>query len=379
MFKFLQRKNLRGSEGLERRSFHNPYFPREPKIRSGVTDRWTYAGIGALLTLGAVYLLLIADFFALSSVTIQGNQIISNDEIQKQVNTVLDQKILGIFKRRNFWLFNAKVANAQIRDAIQSEIALAEIQTKKKFPRSIVIQVEERIPSLIFTSKNQSYSIDLDGFISQNIALADANEHFPRIFDQNERTVKIGEQVMHPDLISWLFEIRQIIPEQTPFHIESFEFPGVKCSEKVVTSRKKSQKEIEDEQEVRVQENELRLIQERLQEGEISVTESIEFLQRLSDEPTSDSLDSQPDQNADESETAIIEYKTEKKPASCDYLNVIDELHVKTSEGPRLYLDHGQSLNRQIHNLRAVLKEKIQDPKVVQYIDLRFQDRVYYH
>lgn len=54
------------------------------------------------------------------------------------------------------------------------------------------------------------------------------------------------------------------------------------------------------------------------------------------------------------------------------------EIHLTTSEGWQLYFDRTENPDRQLDNLILVLDEKIQDRGVLEYIDLRFGDRIYY-
>jgi len=52
-------------------------------------------------------------------------------------------------------------------------------------------------------------------------------------------------------------------------------------------------------------------------------------------------------------------------------------VQVKTNKGYDIYFDNQEDLDRQLANLNLVIKEKIKDKKI-NYIDLRFKDRVYY-
>jgi cell division septal protein FtsQ len=54
------------------------------------------------------------------------------------------------------------------------------------------------------------------------------------------------------------------------------------------------------------------------------------------------------------------------------------ELKAVTTEGWEIYFDANKDLEAQLNNLKMVLDQKIKDRNALQYIDLRFGNRVYY-
>lgn len=351
----------------------NPYFPRHQPEQDGKKDRWAILGIIGLLICGSLYAGLVSNFFNVT-VTIRGNQWIPTERIQEQVDAVLQQKVVGMFSRKNFWLFNPETANAQIEEHIQSDLAIAELETRKKFPRTIIIEVRERIPSLYWLSGSRIYTMDLDGIITQELPAVDPLKPFPKIVDDNKRAVRLKDQMINPDLITWIFELHSIIPQQSLFTIEAYHVPAVACSKTTTITKKQTREELDSQNKSQSEEEKLRSIQEKLRAGEINITESLELIQRSQGE--GESIANDPEEG--EKPETVITYETRREPKPCAYTDVIDEVQVKTSQGPALYFDHQRSVADQMTSLQLVINEKIEQPETLQYIDLRFSDRVYY-
>jgi hypothetical protein len=62
----------------------------------------------------------------------------------------------------------------------------------------------------------------------------------------------------------------------------------------------------------------------------------------------------------------------------CDYATVTRDISVVTQQGVAIYFDTSLDLELQLNHLKQVLSSDIDDVSTIEYIDVRFTDRVYY-
>lgn len=364
--------------------FNNPYFPnknkpepnKEPRsFKSWIfkKDGWAYLGI-LLLIFGSIgYLTFGTSYFIITNISVSGNENITTNEVTTIINNHLNQNRLFILPRKNYIFFNTNKATQVLEQEINNKFALESLSINKKWSNTIEIQLKERIPGLIWASNEEYHFIDLEGVVSQKIDnIEEQKQNFPIIYDKNNAPLEENKQVITKELINFIFEIEDKIPQISKLEIESYNIPEITCQEQQYRAEKIIKQEIEETEDEEVKDQK-REILEQYNQGEISIDESLSMLEDVKKQEKSSS-----NSNTNSEDEELIKWEAVYIPKDCDYIKVNNEINITTKQGYEIYFDNNIDLDGQLNNLNMVLNQKIDNPENLQYIDLRFSDRVYY-
>lgn len=104
-------------------------------------------------------LMLYLPFFQINTVTINGLRLISHDEIQNYINDKYIKS--GYWPKNNYFLVNPKKISADIA----SKYAVNKVEIKKIFSHEIQINIEEKITSIIYDNGQNYYLLDGEGTV----------------------------------------------------------------------------------------------------------------------------------------------------------------------------------------------------------------------
>ncbi len=366
-----------------RTRLNNPYFQREetPRIDKDFKkwflngEGWVYAGI-IIIIFGALgYLAFGSGFLTVNNIQIQGTENLSQEEIQGLAQETLDSKFLKLIPLNNYLTFRPVKVEAAIYDNLENQFALESLEVAKKFPHTVEISIKERVPGLTWVAdKNEFYYIDPEGVISQSIpAEEDLDENYPKIYDPNKVEVELDQQVVSEELVNFVLQVENKLPQETHLEIESYNIPQIQCQEKEYIMERVFAEEIAGEENLETK-NKKKDIQEKFKSGEIDVDESLELLENINNQDP----ESPDEGNKKEDKPEAVVWDVVYNPVDCDFVAINSEINITTTEGFEIYCDSKLDLDMQINNLNSVLNEKIDDSAQINYIDLRFPDRVYY-
>ena len=173
--KFKPQKKSGGLFGFFRnknnvKSFNNnaaePSFIRKTNIGNAARERAQISlrKIIMLSSLGAVVitwlaLMLYLPFFQINTVTINGLRLINHDEIQNYINDKYIKS--GYWPKNNYFLVNPKKISADI----SSKYAVNKVEIKKIFSHEVQINIEEKITSIIYDNGQNYYLLDSEGTV----------------------------------------------------------------------------------------------------------------------------------------------------------------------------------------------------------------------
>jgi len=179
------------------RKYRKPY--RIKKKKSIFGNRFFWLGILILVIFsGIFYLICFHSFFQIKEIKISGNQKVLIEEIQKIIEEKINQKIL-FFNSKSIFLANF----GEIKKEILKNFPLVdEINLKRKFPNTILVQVKERKPIAIFNQADKNFFIDKEGII------------FERLLEVDPKMLKIKNLILTADLElgEKVMEKEQLIP-----------------------------------------------------------------------------------------------------------------------------------------------------------------------
>ncbi|MFH1536620.1 MAG: FtsQ-type POTRA domain-containing protein [Patescibacteria group bacterium] len=339
-------------------------------------DGWAWLIIVLIVVGGGLTFLFATPFFKINEINLNGNNHISSEELNNIINKYKNSKSLLIFPRNNYIFFNEKKLQNIITENIQNKFALESISITKKLPNKININISERIPGLIWQSGSQKYLLDITGFPTEEFSKQEnqKEEEYPKITDQNEKPVEIGQQVISEDLISFVLDLDQTFPQKTNLEIKEYFIPEIQCQEKVYRAEKILAEEIDETEDVETK-NKKKEILEQYNAGELDVEESLDLLDEIKREEKKNKESKSPDEDSSDE---FIEWRTYYEPVECDLVKINTEINILTANNFAIYLDSSHDLDKQLENLNSILLEIVDNKENLNYIDLRFQDKVYY-
>jgi cell division septal protein FtsQ len=201
-----------------RKKEKNKIWKRNPKIYSGAPKRdiqgektrfsrflfWVLF----LSFLGVcVYILLFSPFLEIETVAVEGNKAIPTEDIVEKVNEAMAGKYFNYFSKRNFFLASKKEINQKLKNDF-NRLEISSIE--KKFPKALLIKVQERQPELVWCSGGVCYLVDKNGFIYAGANATDEElnqSRFLVIIDESARPIEIKKSVIDSDFILYIKEI----------------------------------------------------------------------------------------------------------------------------------------------------------------------------
>ena len=337
-------------------------------------DGWVWLTIFFIIFSGGVVLTFFTPFMEISEVKIEGNKNIAYEELDGIINNYLGSNKLFIFPKKNFLFFGAEEAQAQVRENLNNQFALEDIDIIKNFPDNIEVRVLERIPGLLWISDNKKYLLDINGIPSEELQNKEDEGKYPHIIDKNKKPIQTGKQVISKDLVDFILILNKTFEEKTGLKIREYSIPQVQCQEKVYVAEKILTEEVEEEDDEKLKEKKKEILKQ-YNTGKITIEESLEKLEQVKKDSNKEK---NKNKNQDDSADEFIQWQTVYEPVECDLVKVNSEINILVEDDYEIYFDSKLDLDMQINNLKNVLKETIDDPKAIDYIDLRFPDRVYY-
>jgi len=163
-----------------------------------------------LLILVILWVMLYSPYFRIREVVIEGNTLVSNDEIIKSVQT-----------GGNIFRFNILEAKKAI---MKNSPAIEDVAIYRGIPNALKIVVLERKPTVVWQTQDRYYLIDDAGIADQEVVAAQSTELL-HILDQKNLGVKVGNQIVSPSFIVFAKKINEKFFEFTNIKVTGFQVP----------------------------------------------------------------------------------------------------------------------------------------------------------
>jgi hypothetical protein len=274
-----------------------------------------YGFLAIVLILGLGYFLLYSDRFEIKNIDVSGTRNIRADDIKSIAESQIAERRFLIFKQRNLFAFSKK----ELTEKINDKYVLDDLRINKDLPGSLKIEIKEKISLVIWVSNNRYYNLDSNG-----IAISE-------ILNLNKsKSTKNKTQ------------------EETAPEPEFFDIKPLNSGELIDNREISSFPLIFDETN-----NEVVLGQSVISSDMISIILNL---------------------NKKIPEKINISVNSFKIPELGSR-----EVKIVTNEKWEIYFDTNKDIEMQLNNLKLTLDEKIKGNRSsLQYIDLRFGNRVYY-
>ena len=165
--------------------------PVKRRLSVGMVPR--RAVIIMVLLLGAGYGL--KQLFTLNDVLITG------PGASVQTRTVAGQALDAAWTQRNAVTFDEARLS---RDMLKLDPSIKSAQASLRWPHGVSVKVALKLPSLGWTTGNQSYLLDHDGTI---IGPLPTGQTLPVVIDQSNLPVQLGQRVASPQFVSFVKDI----------------------------------------------------------------------------------------------------------------------------------------------------------------------------
>lgn len=260
-----------------------------------------------------------SSFFKLDSITIEGLQRIKEDEIKETIKGILDFKSLNILPQSSYFTANTE----DVCNILKERFPIEKIIVQKKFPDKLSVIIEEKISTVIYDSGEYYSYIDLTGKVVEVIRKV-GDDEWSIVTQVTTSTNEMGEIETHEEIIE-----KNHNPDIKSAMAQMGNYP-------IVYYKKEGELQINDQ---------------IFSDFEIkTIIEWFNLLTKATDIPL---------------KYFIVE-------------DVHKELNIKTYEGWFIKSRLGFSAQTQTEKLLSVLREGEINRAQLQYIDLRYPDRIYW-
>lgn len=126
--------------------------------------------LGTLIWLG--YFVFFTPFFMLSEIKIVGHRETGEQEFLKVIGDFLNSRRYWIFFQKNFFILD----EAGLGESLNNKFVLSKLEISKKFPKKLNIQLKERVSVLNLCLEDNCYKIDYSGQVTTRLNKGELDE-----------------------------------------------------------------------------------------------------------------------------------------------------------------------------------------------------------
>ncbi|MFH1366618.1 MAG: hypothetical protein ABIH38_01360 [Patescibacteria group bacterium] len=339
---FRKRRTVKGF-AAPKRVFKNPFFSRENFSDVLFRTLKIHYGLIILLTFGLLYLIFFSEIFQIRFIVVKGAVKVPAETIESYVREELSGQRLGFLPQSNYFFLDEKSVREKVREKIQATIGLEEYSLDKRFPRTVSVRLKETIPSLTWKTGSDYYYLDKSGIVAQSVAEEEVDKNFPLIEDLNNLLTAPQEQTVSPQWLASIPEITKDLGDNN-LAFDHFLVPVVRCYSPELP--------VSTDEEITLNAN-----------GNLNENTNAEI-----DDNENLNLNLNDNINASAPECRLK-----------DELKKLTRIDVLMKDGYQIYLATDRNIAVQINNLNLVLTTKLKGKtSTLKYIDLRFDNRIYY-
>jgi hypothetical protein len=162
----------------------------------------------------SLYIFFLSSFLQIDMISVEGNESISAEDIQKSASEALQGNYFKYFAKSNFLLEKNDAVARKLKNDFNR---IGKIEIQKKFPKTMLIKIDERQAELVWCSSGVCYLVDENGFVYSGANATDEelnNSGSLVVIDDNARQVEIEKTVIGKDFVSYLKELNYILREE---------------------------------------------------------------------------------------------------------------------------------------------------------------------
>ena len=292
-------------------SKHNPFKKRERKrLPIGWTLKYLFLPILIVTWIGLIIFL---PYFRITKINYLGLKIIKKEEIEQEIKNTLFVSRLPIPKN-NYFLINEE----GMAEHLKTKFGFNSVVVTKNFPHHLLIDVEEKISSIIYDNGEQYFLLDQKGTALKLLGGAEEREY-------TMKTIITSSTAATSTVSATSTVVRVHTPNDRRIKTEFGEYPIVYDLRHPTTTAQQT-----------------KILPEQLIQNIIAIYNLIE-----------------------KGKVARIKYISFEEPAA--------GLTVYTNQPWEIRLHPYNDLNEQINNVKVIISNK-----PTEYIDVRYGDRVFW-
>lgn len=333
----------------------NPFFRKKEKKPEGLfLKRFKLLSL-LILVVALIWFFIGSSWWEITEIEIKGLERLSAETVKSELAFSFETKNLLVFKQQNIFLFNKSKATERLKD----EFNLADVKIKKRWPRKLIIEINERPYAFIYYEDGKYYFSSADNYLITEIIF---EENKPEEIDlitntgtssallvENGGLVNISE-TEREELATSSLEA-ETIASSTEMELAG-EVKNNKGLELISVNQSEKEKYFIIENK-----NKDSLIRS---DGKIRLNEDyLAFIFNLS------------------RELKLYNFTLDRFIIADQYYNSI---FAKIVDGPQIYFNVNNKIKSQLDNLMLVKNDKIKDNfNRLEYIDLRYGDKIYFY
>ncbi len=161
-----------------------------PYKREDTSDRKKLVlelSILAVSVISLVYLIVFSGLFNITHITISGNKKITTAEIETVIKNTLDYKTLRVIPNSSYFLANIE----DISEVLKRRFPIDTISITKEFPHDLKVEITEKISTIIYDNSSTYALVGLDGSIIELVREVE-NHEWEEVFGETVTTTADG-------------------------------------------------------------------------------------------------------------------------------------------------------------------------------------------
>jgi cell division septal protein FtsQ len=201
---------------MKSQSFRKPHKVKRKK--PFFRNRFFWVALLILITFGALfYLFFFFSFFQTKEIKISGNQKIKTSDLEKEINPLTVKKFWNISTRSIFLISSSRIKT----ELLKNFPLIGSINIHKKFPDSLILEIEERKPVADFCLDSLCFLADQKGIIFENSD--GVSKNFIKIRDTQQKPVpSLGEKVVDENVLNFALKVKTKLEERLKIDAEEF-------------------------------------------------------------------------------------------------------------------------------------------------------------
>ena len=217
------------------KDFKNPFFPRPSRRRRLKRLIFLFVILSLVVIFGLVVINRQLDF-AIKYVEVQGAQQTNQQQVLELAQEQMTQKRFWFWSQGNLLFFSQR----QLIKTLLAQYPLERVGLNKKFPQTLVIKIKEKPLAAVWLAAGQRYYLDFfgvaTGVVGENsnlviepgqkgteIVRVDSQTlAYPTVLDQSDRLVTVGQAATHPETVSFIGALDQLIKSRADFEVSHY-------------------------------------------------------------------------------------------------------------------------------------------------------------
>lgn len=178
--------------------------------------------LAVVVAVVAMGIFMFSDRFKVNRIIVVGNDSVSDERVEEQINSDQDGTVWGIFPRSNIFFFNTERAAARLMEEI---VQIRQVKVTRQMPDTLKVYIEEREPALVWVTGEREYYLDLEGVISKELR---GNPEFslPTLRDESNREVQTKEKLVAKSFVDFAVSLANTFQSETGLEYEELSTPA---------------------------------------------------------------------------------------------------------------------------------------------------------